>query len=316
VDLALDVESYYPRARGGTDRDEALRRELVRFANNSMKEIERDRRWSLSYGAAQLVTVAGTAIYPLPAGLLTIDSLYRLDPAGTAIPLDSYDATEMRIAWGEGAASVQGPPTMFSVQGGNIQIFPVPDFAGPTAGNYTLIFAGYQSLLPIVETTGYSAAAAISLGVQSSAYLTNHGIGQTGSFVSVRNAGSSQFIDLVDTHLCGWTGNAANVVTLTVATPTAQPTGTQTFFNSVNWIIQDWPKVLEFAVLREVACYLKDDYKTWEQRYQDEMERMAGFDIDRQTTMITLATAQAGAKINQLRRLDVVMGVEVRGGVL
>ena len=103
VDLALDIEGPYPRAFGGSTRDETLRLSLVRWANNLFKEIERTRRWPFAYGTATIVTVAGTQSYAIPAGILAISNIYFLDTGGNPVTLENYSAQEMRRAFGEEA---------------------------------------------------------------------------------------------------------------------------------------------------------------------------------------------------------------------
>ena len=316
-DLALDVEAAYPKTVGGNSRDETLRQSLVRWLNNLMKEIERTRRWSLAYGTAQQNTTAGTQTYTIPAGILNISNLYYIDTAGEPQPLQNYSAMEMRLAYGEGSLSQSGPPRAYSVLGTNVEIFPVPDASGPTSGNYTLIFEGYQALTPIVETSGSSTALSTSLAVLSTAYLTARSVPTTGTALSVRNSGNPSVGSSIDTLFTGWSAFPDGThVTMTSAAVTAAASPAQIFFNSSNWLITDYPKVVTFGVLREVATYLKDDYKTWEMRFQQEMELMAQYNADRLMSLEQLATATTAQRMNQLRRLDLYLGVEVRGGIL
>jgi hypothetical protein len=319
LDLVFDLEAAYPRAAGGTTKDETLRLSLVRWANNLFKEVERTRRWSLAYGVANIITIPGQAAYPIPAGILAISNVYYLDVAGQPIQLGNYSAMEMRHAFGEGVAAIQAPPTKFSVEGVGLQLFPAPDNAGPTAGNYTLIIEGYQSLTPIVETSGTTVALSNVLTVPSSAYLLSRGVTATGTTgLSVRGAGALGPGSVPDYFFTNWSAvNVGNTVTMTSNAVTAVAAlGAQVYFNSANWLIQDFPKVVTFGVLREVATYLKDDYKTWEARFQNEMELMAQFNADRLMTLEQLATAETGQRVNQLRRLDVMLGIEIRGGVV
>jgi hypothetical protein len=318
LDLVSDLEAYYARAIGGSSHDEPLRLQLVRYAGNCFKEIERIRRWSLAYGTAQQVTVQGTATYAIPAGILTITDLYYLDSTGTPHVLEDYAARELRQVYGEGSASTQGPPVGFSILGTNVQLFPVPDGSGPSAGNYTLIFEGYQTLQPVIETTG-TVNNSTSLTVPSTPYLTAKGLGVSGSTgVSIRGAGYVQSAAVTDNWITNWSAFPnATTVTLTAAAP-GNVSVAQTFFNSVNWLITDYPKTVEFAMMREVASYLKSDadYKMWEARYQHELDIMAEFHFDRLRTLETLATATMGQRQNQLRRLDYPLGYEVRGGLI
>jgi hypothetical protein len=320
LDLVSNIEAAYPRAIGGSSRDEPLRLQLVPFANNAMKEVERIRRWSLAYGTAQQITFAGNATYAIPAAILVITNLYWLDTTGFPRRLEDYTARELREVYGEGSTPPRGAPVGFAILGTNVQLFPVPDSAGPSSGNYTLIFEGYQVLQPIVETTGTIAGApSTTLTVPSTNYLTQRNVPvfATGLGVSIRGAGYPQSATVFDDWLTDWSAMpSGTTVTLAAAAPTNVATA-QTFFNSTNWLIQDYPKLLEFAVMREVASYLlSDDYQKWEARYQTELELMADFHFDRLATLETLAVAVTGQRQNSLRRLDYPMGYEVRGGVL
>ena len=305
IDIVLDVEAAYLRATGGTLYDENLRSRLVPWANNAFKEIERIRRWPFAYGTAQQITTAGTQIYAIPAGITTISNLYYLDSTGTPILLALYDTMQMRESYGEGSAATPGPPTKWSIIGTNIEIFPVPDSSGPTSGNYTLIFEGYQALTPIVETVSTPVALGTSLTVPTTGYLVNRGVVTSGTTgLSIRGAGFAYSSTGLDSWLTNWSAFPdATHVTVTTAPITAQ-SNAQTFFNSVNWLITDFPKVLEFAVMREVATYLKEDYTVWENRYQHEVDLMGDFAADRQTSIEQFATFTPGQRGLQLRRLD------------
>jgi hypothetical protein len=318
LDLVQDIEGYYPRAIGGNTRDEPLRLLLVKYANNAMKEIERIRRWSLAYGTATQVTTQGNATYAIPAALLTITNIYYLTTTGSPVRLDDYSAMQLRDTYGEGSIPPQGSPRGFSVLGTNIQIFPVPDFAGPTSGNYSLIIEGYQSLIPIVETTG-TTVGTTSLTVPSTAYLLGKGVPSSGTNgLSIRGAGNLQSAAVTDNAIVNWTAfpDATHVTML--STPPTNVSTAQTFFNTVNWLIVDYPKVLEFAMMREVAAYLKSDadYKMWEARYQHELDMMAEFHFDRLTTLEQFGVATLGQRQNELRRLDYPLIYEVRGGIV
>jgi hypothetical protein len=318
ADLVLDLESYYPKARGGVARDEDLRRQLVVWANNAMESIERQRRWSLSYGFTNFTTTPNVGIYPIPAGITTISWMYWLDTgSGTPIILREFSAMELRRAFGEGANSIAGRPANYAINGRNLQLFPMPDNTGPIAGNYQIFVEGYQGLLPIVETSGGVFINTAVLTVPSTGFLTSRGLATSGTTgLSVRGAGFSQFSDRVDTLLTNWSAFPSPTTVTMSSNAHTSGAGLQTFFNSVNWLIQDFPFLLEFAVLREIAAYLKDDYRTWEMRFAQEMDAMAAFDVDRTLPGEVLATAQTGQRQSQLRRLDAILGIEVRGGIL
>jgi hypothetical protein len=282
-----------------------------------MKEVERIRRWPFAYGTAQQQTIAGTATYAIPAGILTISNLYYLDTNGQPQIIENYSAMELRRTYGEGAGATGGPPRKYSILGTNIEIFPTPDFTGPSAGNYTLLFEGYQSLLPIVETTGSIGATANLLTVPSTGYLAGFGInGFTLNSLSIRGAGYPQSAAFNDQLITLNSGVAPPAGVITGLSAQTTVTAAQTFFNSVNWLMTDYPKVLEFAVMREVATYLKENYDTWETRYQHELDLMADHAVDRQTNLESMATWSPGQRTPQLRRLDSWMTFEYRGGVL
>jgi hypothetical protein len=319
LDLVGTIEGYYPRAIGGNARDEPLRLQLVTYANNAMKEIERMRRWTLSYGTSSITTAQGTATYPIPAGILTITNLYYLTTTGSPVRLDDYSAMQLRDTYGEGSLPPQGAPRGFAILGTNIQLFPVPDNAGPTAGNYQLVVEGYQALQQIVETTGTLVAPTATLTVPSTPYLAQKGIPTSGTTgLSVRAAGYPQSAVVTDNWITNWSAfPLSTTVTMTTAAQ-SNVTNTQTFFNSVNWLIVDYPKVMEFAMMREVAAYLKSDidYKMWEARYQHELDLMAEFHFDRLTTLEQFAVSTLGQRQNELRRLDYPLIYEVRGGIV
>lgn len=60
--------------------------------------------------------------------------------------------------------------------------------------------------------------------------------------------------------------------------------------NQTNWITENWPQLLLYATLREVAPFMKDDQRmaTWEQMYSNLLSSITGDDlkkvVDRTTT--------------------------------
>lgn len=311
------IEGHYPTSIGDTGRDRTLRISLTKFANQLFKSIERERRWSLAYTSDEtVVTTANLSDYLIPSNVLTISRLYRRTATGSIVPLDLFDAGELRAVHGEGADSIAGPPVAFAIKGLSIQLFPKPDNAGPTAGNYTLVFEGQTFLPPIVETTGITTAASAVLTVPAGGYLTTgRGLATSGSYLSVRGAGYLGALSVADSHLTSWSAIGATTVTMGVAAVTAVPTpGGQAFFNSLNWLIRDFDHVVTFGVLREVAAYLKENYSTWNTRFKDAMEELAAFDFDRRKMMGMKATAVTGQEQGQLRNLD-SSGIAVRGNV-
>lgn len=330
LEIARSIEGRYPRAAGGVAADEVLRKQLVPWANIAMQEIERIKRWSLAYGKSSFPTVDGTAIYSIPSGVLGIKHVYRLSATGHPIPLRSYDTAPLREKHGEPPAppAVKGEPRYYAVVGGQltsslavasdlssrIQLFPVPDAV------YTIWVEGYQKLRPIVETVGATTAASAALTVLDGTYLQEYPISLpddgAGRGLSVRDAGPTQFTGVrSDLFAIGWTDIAGNVVTMDHQAAAVVAAG-QVFLDSRNWLIHDYPKVLEFAVLREVASRLKDDYKMWESRYQHELEIMGEADLDRTIPNDISVLAVGGENVPFFRSLDYLQGWDIRGGVL
>lgn len=302
IDIVEEIEGQYPTARGAVGQDTRLQLLLSRCANSFFKSMERKRRWSLAYKVMNVTTVPGTAVYTIPAPLLLMSHVYYLLPSGQPVVIDSYDAMELRSVYGEGSASVPGPPRYFAVEGTQVQIFPVPD-TGPAGANYTIIFEGYQSLVPLVETIGTTTAASPTLVVPSTAFLTTRGVPLVGTGISVRaadNAGANG----PGTLFTDWSAMpSATQVTMTT-NAIAVATNTQVFFNSLNWLIQDYDLVVLFGVLREVAAYEKENYTIWAQRLQDELDEMQQFDADRRRTLMSDATGLTAQRLAQLARLD------------
>jgi hypothetical protein len=301
-ELAVQIEAHYPTARGGTGQDARLQLSLTRFANSFFKFMERTRRWSLAYSTGTISTVAGTATYAIPTNITAITHLYYILASGACVELEDYDAMELRAIYGEGANSQQGPPRGFAIEGTNIQLFPVPD--SNAGSNYSLIVEGYQTLKPIIETTGTTTAANATLTVPSSAYLTDRGLATSGSYLSVRGAGNLGPNSVAGTFFTNWTAfPLATTVTMSANAVTAVTAG-QTFFNSWNWLIDGFDHVVLFGVLREVAAYLKENYTIWEQRLESALMEMTQFDADRRATINSMATVVSGQRMAQLALLD------------
>lgn len=311
IEVARAVERVYPTATGGTTRDDSLRASLVGFADSLFKEIEREQRWSAAYTTGNLAVVAGTATYSVPTGMTVIEYVYHLDSSGNQLTIDRYDESELRRVYGEGVSSTRGEPVKYSLKGSTIQLFPVPD------ASYTVIVEGYQALNQIVETTGNTTATSATLTVPSSAYLTAMGLASSGTTgLSVRGAGNLAGGSVADTHVTSWTAfPTATTVTMGNAA-IATVSDAQVFFNSQNWLITDFDKVVLFGVLRMVASYLMDTqgYTVWEARFQNEMEKLREYEFDRARSLEMFATAHQGQRQSQLRRQDALVGIEVRGG--
>lgn len=303
TEIVAQIEAHYPTAAGGTGQDSRLQLNLARFASSFFKDMERKRRWSLAYIATPFTTTAALATYPIPANITAIRHLYYLLPSGgVPVELELYDPGELRLAFGEGVNSQQGSPRAFAILGTNVQLFPIPD--DNAGANYTLVIEGYQTLKPIVETTGSTAALGPTLTVPSNLYLTDRGIANAGSYLSVRGAGNAGPSGVADTLFTNWTA-FVGTTQLTMATAaSANTTVVQTFFNSWNWLIDAFDLVVLFGVLREVAAYEKENFVVWEKRLEGALDEMAQYDADRQKTLMQMGTAVTAQRLGQLARLD------------
>lgn len=303
-DLYATICSHYPTALGTSGQDTTLAAAVLRFFNQLQKRINTDRRWSLSYYAIPVVTVAGTAAYAIPTGMTNISHLYWLTTAGQPVTMESYDAMELRRRFGEGANSQQGQPRYFAVIGSNIQVFPVPDASGPTGGNYTLQFEGYNQLVPIVETTGTTTTggASTTLTIPSTAYLTSLGVATAGTYLSVLSAGYPGPNSVASTLLTTWTAFPSGTQVTMTEHAQAVATATRCFFNSANWLIQNFDQVVLFGVLREVAAYLKENFQVWDSRFEAAYDDMARFDVDRRKTLEMQGVGVTGQRQIELAR--------------
>lgn len=248
----------------------------------------------------------GTALYAIPTGMTNISHLYWLTDTGTPVTMEAYDAQELRRRFGEGANSQQGAPRYFSVLGSNVQVFPVPDASGPTAssGNYSLLFEGYTELVPVIETTGITTTggAATTLTVPSTVYLTALGVGTSGTYLSILGAGYPGPLAVASTLLASW--SAFPSATQVTIAPGAQAVATngRCFFNSANWLIQNFDQVVLFGVLREVAAYLKENFQVWDSRFEAAYDDMARFDVDRRKTLEMQGVGVTGQRQIELAR--------------
>lgn len=298
------VEGHYPTAAGISGQDTVLRQSLVGFANSLFREIDRQRRWSLNYVSSSLTTSVGVGVYAIPTGMTAISRVYYLLTTNVPVTLGLYDSQELRQAFGDPSVS-NGKPRAYATQGTNIEIFPRPDNNG--GPNYSLVFEGYTTLTPIVETTG-TTTASTTLTVPSTVYLTDNGATAVTASLSVRGAGNLGPLSVAGTHLTTSTAfPTGTTVTMGTAAVTVVTSG-QVFFNSSNWLISGFDKVVLFGVLREVAAYLKENFDVWQMRYQQELDLMSQFDMDRTTGMEQLATGAAGQRQSQLRTMDAPVG--------
>lgn len=267
-----------------------------------MNQIDTERRWSLSYSNVLTTTVAGTSQYAIPTGMTAISHLYWLGSvAGAPVTLENFDIQELRRMFGDGSAAIQGPPRYYAVIGTNIQVFPTPDANGPASGNYILNFEGYTRLSPIVQTTGTTIATSPTLTVPATGYLTSRGVLSTGSYLSVASSGYAGPNSVADTLLTTWSAlTPPATVTMGDNAQVTNSTAVNVYFNSSNWLIQNFDLVVLFGVLREVAAYLKENFQTWDQRYQAAMESMAQEDVDRRKDMELQGVGQTGQQTPEL----------------
>jgi hypothetical protein len=250
--------------------------------------IDTDRRWSLSYSSTTQLTTPGTSQYAIPTGMTAISHFYFLQAtAGAPVTLQNYDIQELRRTWGDGPNAQQGTPRYYAVIGNNVQVFPTPDANGPSSGNYPLIFEGYTRLTPIVQTSGTTTGASATLTVPSTAYLTARSVPSVGSYLSVSGAGNPGPSSVPDVHFTNWSAFASpTTVTMGANAITAVPgLGASVYFNSSNWVIQNFDHVVLFGVLREVAAYLKENFQVWNDRFSLAMDNMAQEDVDRRKDM-------------------------------
>lgn len=101
---------------GGSSRDEVLRKSLVGFANETIAELDRESRWSLSYSEMQINTSNGVSAYKLtvPSGSLgasgfefdRIARVYYLDENNKMKRLHRLNREDLQRLYTEGS-----PPT-------------------------------------------------------------------------------------------------------------------------------------------------------------------------------------------------------------
>ena len=336
VSIAQRIEALYPRATGGSTGDEGCRQMLVPWVNDVFKEITRIRRWTRSYSRSSFVTVQGTqeygtgtnenfGAYTNPALTTGISNVWRVGAAGEVIPLRRFSPQEMRRAYGQGTVPPQGPPIGYSLalhsddaetQSMALKLYPIPDNSGPDSGNYTIWLEGYFDVPNMVEVVGTTttggSAVTLTLTTNQGTWLQGLEVQPTSNsknLLSVRGAGYAG-----KTHVTGWSGIGASSVTMLAAAQTVV-TSAQVFFYSRNWIIHYYPKAVLFGVLREVAWRFKDDYKSWESRFQHELDLMADAEFDLQHEQEMFLIGSTGQNQSELRALDPMLGWEVRGGV-
>jgi hypothetical protein len=345
VEILKRIEAHYPQALGSnTSQDTVLKANITNFANDLIAEIDREQRWSFAFNEPSFVTVPGTQAYALPfptgasAPLLQqtfIDRMWFEDPAtGRVTHLQRLAKGELQRVFGDpvGLTVNVGTPRYYSIETSQtynsgsptmmVVLYPCPDATGPTAGNYTIEMSGYFATPPILEVQGTSAVG-VTLTVPSGTptFLTNAGLPTSsaglGLNVSIRGAGAPGIGGAADTHVTGWSAfPLATTVTLTQAALVVAA-NTQVFFNSTNWMISYWPKLLIFGILREVASYYgkADEYAIWEQRYQDQLKRLRDYEFDVARSMDAHVVAYAGGNMSALHSNDSSTLVDIRGGV-
>lgn len=346
VEILKRIEAHYPQALGSSQsQDPILKASITGFANDLINEIDREQRWSLAFNEPSFTTTAGTGEYalPFPSGgstLLTqtfIDRVWWEDPTtGRITRMQRFNREELQRVFGDPVGTVnRGAPRYYTVQqaatysGGSptlvLMLYPTPDAAGPeTGGNYLIRMSGYFNTPAILEVQGTTLAANATLTVASGTptFLTSNGeptaSAGLGLNLSVRSAGNPGIGAVADTYVTGWTAFAsATQITMSAVAP-ATATGVQCFFNSTNWMISQWPKLLIFGILREVASYYGsvEKYTVWEQRYQDQLKRLRDYEFDRARSMDSHVVAYAGGDNSALRIPDAGIGLDVRGGTI
>lgn len=314
--VVRQCEGYYKKCAGksgGSNQDEDLRVLLVDFANTILDELNNYRAWRLDYVLGSLTTnLTPQAVYPRPTGLSYISNVYYVRTGGTPVEIHVGDPMQIRKTYGEFPQASIGPPLYYELQGNSIQFYPTPDATGPSAGAYTILFEGTSPVVHVVETTS-NTAASTTLTVPSTGYLTDEGVTASGSAVSIRGAGNLAQQSIADTFVTSWSAfPSGTTVTLGAAPVQTAVVAAQTFFNSQNWIIQNFPNVLAFGMCREIATYLKDAYELWEQRYQAQLQLMEEYDAMSRQGIEQLAYALAGQLRVQYKDLDVPMIFDVR----
>ena len=322
TEIVKRVEAIYPQARGGANYDDSFRSMLVPWANDLIFEISQMQRWSYEYTSTSFLTTPAQSTYLLDTAvspsLTAIKFVYYIDSTGQPRPIVRRDRFQAAVMVGDTSvihAEVvpPGAPVYYSIDNRTMEIFPPPDSAGyDTAGNYLIFVQGYSKIADIVETTSTTDGTTNTIIVPDTAYMT--ALGAAGP-VSIRGAGFLGANSVADTFIDPLINIATGTTYTTTDTPPVAVTDAQTFFNSQNWIITWWPKVMLFGMLREAASYLADSdkYQMWEQRYQAELNllRASQFDFSRSQDMAAAVTA--GQNSPEERRLDSPTAFDVRG---
>jgi hypothetical protein len=318
LQVVKKLEGFYSKCRGSQSiggvaqqGDEELRQNLVGYANYTFDELEKAQRWRRGFQVQTAVTTPGTATITL-AEWLQFHRIYWRESTGQIVPMELVEQREARLLYGDGANAARGRPRMYSILANDtLQIFPAPDAGGPDGGNYTLQVEYYNRLSKIVETTGTTAASTV-LTVPSTVYLAANGISAAnaaGAKVVIRTAGAATGLVAplnFDDFLTTWSAfPLATTVTLG-AQPDSVVTSQQVFFNATNWLIDLQPQVLLFAMLREIANYLKDTtgYSTWEGRYQKALADLEEWDAQSRHDQEVFASGISGQREGQFRGIN------------
>lgn len=301
------AESYYPQALGAVaQKDERLRSSLTRYLNANFREIERITRWRRGWKNTTIVTVPSTSTYSLAGGRwLFIHEIYYRLSTGTIVPLELLEEQEGRLVYGDGANAAPGKPRYYSVLNQQIQLYPTPDDAGPDSGNYTLQIEYYSELPQIIETVGtWAGGAPTTITVPATAFLTEQGADPANpglDTLSLRNAGNLTGLAAPNdkSDYVGVWSAFPNATDVTIATAAASAVTTfPLYLYSTNWLIDVWPKVPLFSLLREIAAYLQSttDVSMWEGRYQKELSDLMDWDVGSHADHEIMAAAVSGQR--------------------
>lgn len=294
---------------------------LTPWTNDVIYELNQMQRWSYDYTVdSSIITTQGVSTYPLPSTFTVIKKMFYIKPTGQPQEIEKRERHEAARILGDPVdppnTPVQGAPRFYSLDNRVLTIFPIPNDAGFDAGNnYRIFIQGYSLMNPIIETTGSTLAGNATLTVPSTGFLTDMGAQSVGTGVSVRGAGNLGASSVADTFVSGWSAfPLATTVTMTGTAVTAV-TNAQVYFNSQPWVVTWWPKVVLFALLREVASYLgsQEAYQLWETRYQNEIALLRAFEFDRSRSLTMAAAAHSGQNIPEERAIDLPIAFDVRG---
>lgn len=129
VDILTLVEAVIPSSVGGSTRDDVLRGSLVSYANQTIEEVDKQSRWSLSYSEFVIETSDGVSNYSLtvPTGALGISGMefdrisrvYYLDENNRIVRLKRLNREDLQRMYTEGSpgsAPIKGKPTHYAIE--------------------------------------------------------------------------------------------------------------------------------------------------------------------------------------------------------